>query len=181
MEENTSEKSSEPSPLKNGNPKHILTREDSSKGGSTRTLRRSMSDQLKLRKYCNETCPIYNQCWARELVYLKAEYQEGTKYLCALVKGFSRRLQDATINLFMKGEDGMKELMKGFLMRIITKSRLDNPAEMRLLIKDTGYIMDKLYGSKNRTEHTGSVNIVQEFMEAVRESDAEIKEQEPEA
>ena len=179
--ENPAEEPREEIKLKSGAPAHKLTQEDRSKGGKTRTLRRSMSDQLKVRKYCNETCPIFERCWARELVYLKAEYQEGTKYLCALVKGFSRRLQDATINLFMKGEDGMKELMKGFLMRIITKSRLDNPAEMRLLIKDTGYIMDKLYGSKNRTEHTGSVNIVQEFMEAVRESDAEIKEQEPEA
>ena len=179
MEENTSEKPSEPSPLKNGNPKHILTREDSSKGGSTRTLRRSMSDQLKLRKYCNETCPIFEQCWARELVYLKPEYKEGTKYLCALVKGFSRRLQDATINLFMKGEDGLKALMKGVLMRIITKSNIASPDEMRGLLKDMGYVMDKLYGSKQRTEHTGSVNIVQEFMEAVREADKEIKEQEP--
>lgn len=167
--------------LKNfGDKRHELTNEDRSKGGQTRTLRRRMVDQLKVRKYCNETCPIYEECWARELVYVKSEYQEGSKYLCALIKGFSRRLQNATIDLFMKGEDGLKSIMKGVIMRILTKVRIDDIKEMRGLLRDLGYLMDKLYGSKQRTEHSGSVNLVQEFMEAVREADQEIEEQEAE-
>jgi len=156
--------------LKNGNPRHELTLEDRRKGGRTRTLRRRITDDLKLRKYCTKTCPIFNRCWARELVFYDKKYlAPNGRYYCAL-KSFSERLQTMTIDALVKEEDGLIMTMKALLARLFSLINFASKEDLIMLIHQVGYVMDKVYGQKHKAKIQSELSLREEFVRIVEES-----------
>ncbi len=156
--------------LRNNNPVHELTLEDRRRGGSRRTMRRVISDQMRMRKYCTKTCPIFNRCWARELVFYDKKYlAPNGKYYCAL-KSFSERLQTMTIDALVKEEEGLIMTMKALLARLFSLINFASKEDLIMLIHQVGYVMDKVYGQKHKTKVQSELSPREEFVRIVEES-----------
>lgn len=165
--------------LKNGNPRHVLSKADRVKGGKSKTFRRRVSDGMRTRKYCTKSCPIYHDCWAKELITFDKRFTDKStgKYLCAL-KHFSNNVQKNTINLLLKGEEGIKSLLKGLVIRLLVHSKLDNVKDLGRLLHDVGYVYTLLYSHKKRIVKQANTNkgeSLSDFVNRIKEN--ELKEQ----
>ena len=158
-----------------GDKRHELTKEDMAKGGRTVTKRKLLINGLNCRKYCNESCPLYNDCWAKPLSFTE-KYTKGTKHLCAL-KGFSSDKQKRTIELFLNGEIGIQTIMKDLMIRILNNVSMTDSKEMRAALRDLKLLNDTFYGQKQRNEVKGEFSLVDQFIRAVKESSEEEDEQ----
>jgi hypothetical protein len=166
------EKRTQKSPLINNNPQHKLTREDSIKGGKAKSKYRDIIRSLQLRKYCDGKCPLYDDCWARPLIYIEERYKDKKtgKYLCAL-KSFSEQKQKTTVDLFLRGEDGLKAIMKRLFMIAFNSIRANDPKEARAGMRDIKLIIDTFYGEKHRTQVSGELGLKhQTFIDRVKNS-----------
>ena len=161
--------------LKSGAPAHKLTREDRVKGGQSKSAKKLLVKGLELRKYCNDSCPLYRDCWAKPLSFTE-KYTQGTKRLCAL-KGFSSDKQRRTIDLYLNEEKGLHSIMKDLMIRLLNNTSFKDNKEMRLTLRDMKILCDTFYGQKQRTQIKGELSLVDQFIRAVQENDEEEDEQ----
>jgi len=138
--------------LKNGVVPHKLTREDSIKGGKTKSRAKSYANYIKGRKKCSSRCNLY-PC---PFVSLSDSKFEGK---CAL-KEFPKKVQDRVLKLYVNGEEGIvKELMET-LVNISMKADLENDLKsIRSYFYDLMNLKKTIYGEKVKTELSGKVGI----------------------
>ena len=169
-----------PNPVKGIFP-HKFTRADSIKGGRAKSAVKTLHAQMNTRVYCDSKCPLYLKCWVKDIlkksdikidpkeVWKKFYNESNGRWKCAL-KGQSSRMQSATYNLFLNGEEGIIDMMRQVGIKLFANTKLLDNTDLRLLLRDLKLMLDSFYGQKHRTELSGKVDLTQEFMDAVRES-----------
>lgn len=108
---------------------HELTREDRAKGGSQNTPTKRMANSIRMRKYCRQDCPLF-PCPLQPL-------SEKNKGRCALKKA-SLKLQQRTVNLFLKGRTGAIHELTKIIYEIAEKADKDGS------LRAKGEYFDKL-------------------------------------
>lgn len=154
--------------LTSGAPQHEFTPDDGVKGGSANTPLQRIARSLNLRKYCTPTCEIYERCFARELS-LSPSNKTDHGYLCTL-KTMPERVQNSTFNILTRGEAGIHDIMRDLISRLMTITKITDSKDLRETIKAIKVASEMLYGTKNRTELTGKVDLTDQFIKAVEDS-----------
>ena len=154
-------------------------RELARKGGSTRSL----AKKLAQRKYCNAKCPIYPTCWAKHISLSKASdesenQKKMVRPMCNL-KEWPSRIQEHTITLLQRGEEGFNDIMMDTLLRlsveIADKKNVPNLSKYLYELRET---KKAIYGDKRRIE--GSLKTgptAEDFAEAYEASLKEHKDE----
>jgi len=123
-------------------------RELGSKGAKAGTIRQ----KLNSRKYCYDTCPLWETCWAKYISLAEQVDKELKKAECALKKT-SPRILDRTIKLLHDGEDGFDKEIIDTLLRLATDYETKGDAESREKLLGTLLGVKKsLYGDKRRID-----------------------------
>lgn len=122
-------------------PRHKLTKEENSKGGKTVTERKRISNSLKTRKRCSESCPLF-PCAVAHL-------SRQTGGSCAF-KMMPKELQERSLNLLLGGKEGAVKEFVNTLNRIITLSerRPNSVTEQRKVFHDMERFLKTVYGDK---------------------------------
>ena len=140
--------------MRNGNPHHALTREDSMKGGR----KKSVAKALRHRKYCNQRCPMF-PCPFTPASHSEKYTDEKGKHKCAL-KDMPLKIQHRQIRILTGGREGAIKELREIVSDIGTKTDLEGTAKAKALYFDK---LDKYtetaYGKIIKQEVSGDLNI----------------------
>lgn len=152
-----------------------LTKEQAIKygtlGGKARTVKKALTN----RKYCDDGCPIWERCGARDLSLSTHTYQqeeldkkwaklknEGktkgkkkpiVRAICQL-KRMKKEVLDATLNILLDGEEGLIRAMINNTTKIqqMVIEKHDNLTGRGILSRELREISKTVHGAKSRVE-----------------------------
>jgi hypothetical protein len=137
--------------------KHVLTKEDSVKGGKTRSLKKKLSR----RKTCNKRCPIYDRCPLAGM---------GIKYNVCFLNSDHPVLRDNILKLLDGGEEDLLSVGDSILadvLRIINTEDDSNVKTKKMAMECVEKLHNMRFGSKSRNEHdvrVSNTDIVKQWL-----------------
>ena len=154
MESESNTGATEASPLKNGAEQHKLTRADQVKGGSQKTVAKSLIS----RKFCTAKCPMF-PCPFMPASHSEKYTDERGRHRCAL-KEMPLKIQHRQIRILTGGREGAIKELREIVSDIGTKTDLEGTAKAKALYFDK---LDKYtetaYGKIIKQEVSGDLNI----------------------
>jgi len=129
-------------------PRHnfVLTGEDGRRGGKVTAAEspmKAIASYMRARKYCDAMCPFYDSCPMLPLSMDSPVVKEkNTKYGVIKTTKYLCKMRDAPVaikrrieNMFLNGEDGLLNEIRGALF--ITSTTLGNDNKERMQYADT--------------------------------------------
>lgn len=187
----------------NGNPQNLIPMKKGSKrakilgrkGGKKNTILQS----FRLRKFCNDSCPIHKDCWAKQLAFnemankinewedkvkeekirAKAEKRKPKKIKrpkfkpkCFLKEKGNQELLNTTIALLREGEEGFNKEMIKMLLFMKKATNTWDSKEIQPYIKTIKEVKESVYGSNSKVtaKIEGEVPGLERLFEIIREN-----------
>jgi hypothetical protein len=167
--------------LRSGAPAHQITQEDRIKGGRAKSPAKTLAATLNPKRFCHDKCALWDKCWAKVIISSTPTTAEGLavknklwdadrkKWKCAL-KAYGEQMTASTVNIYLKGEAGLQDTIRGILVEVMLKTR--NEKDYRATIASANTLMracEVFYGSKNKTEISMKKDVTQEFIDMVKD------------
>ena len=137
------------SELKNGNPRHKLTKEEMSRGGKASTL----AKKLGKRKKCSENCPIFDRCPLAGV---------GLKYGVCFLNKDHPVLRKNVLKLLNGEEQDFFDIVSTIIsdmMRVIETEDDSNVKTKKVVVDALKDFYTMKFGSKEKIEHSGKIDI----------------------
>lgn len=135
-----------------GDKGHVLTHEDSVKGGKAISLYKTLSRTLNARKKCSTSCAFFEKCPVNALSIGFHDANHPEKDQQCMMKEFPATVRQQFIDMFLTGEEGMiqaiKRAMHNYMNDVDAYGTLRDKRDMIQLLL---VFYDKVYNNTKRS------------------------------